>query len=315
MKIELCKYLGGAKSAFSFTFDDGCYYDSSREVLENFKSTYEKYGVKFKASVGITVNFMNNALIDFWKNATRDGYFDITSHSVGHDVAYCQETPFEKREGDAKESKKQLMDLFSGEEVDTFIFPGGTRDEGGIQVLNEYYIAARGNTDGINYTNEINWLDVKCFTAMLKRPIKDYTDYIDEVISTGGWGVQMNHWITHKAEDIFHSQNADTFAEECEYLGKKASENEVWVGSFNEVARYIRRYEESELRVSEQDGKLVAEILTKNDRFLDTPLTVLIETDVPIIFYHDIKKTTEIEPIDGKILVDVRDFVLFEPKI
>ena len=313
MKIELCKYKGGADSAFSFTFDDGCYLDSSRFVLENFISVYEKYGVKIKGSVGITVNFMHDALVDFWREGVKNGYFDISSHSVGHDVAYNSETPYEKREGDAKESQKLLRQMFAGEAVDTFIYPGGSRDEGGMQVIGDYYIASRGNIDGVNYPETINWLDVKCFTAMLKRPLKEYTDYIDEVIASGGWGVQMNHWITHKAEDTFHSQSANTFEGECEYLGKKASDGKVWVGSFNEVAKYIRRYEESELRVVEEKGKLIAEIVTKNDRFLDTPLTILIETDTPIAFYYNGTKKEIIEPQDGKILVDVDDFIIFEP--
>ncbi|MBQ8546805.1 MAG: polysaccharide deacetylase family protein [Clostridia bacterium] len=314
MKIELCKYKGGADSAFTFTFDDGCYLESSREVLDNFISVYQKYGVKIKATVGITVNFMHEALIDFWKASVKDGYFEIGSHSVGHDLSFSESTPYERREGDAKSSQLLLKNMFKGEAVETYILPGGSYDQKGLLPLKDYYIAVRGNKDGINYPEKIDWLDIKCFTAMLKRPLEDYTSYIDEVIKGGGWGVQMNHWITHKSEDTFHSQGAYSFKDECDYLGKKAQEGDVWVGSFAEVTKYIRRYENSRLSVTEQNGKLVAEIITKNDAFLDTPLTISIETDTPIIFYYNGGRGEEIEPIDGKILVEVDDFVVFEPK-
>ena len=53
MEIQICKYKNGASSAFSFTFDDGCYYDSSREAMEIFENIYQKTGIKIKATVGI----------------------------------------------------------------------------------------------------------------------------------------------------------------------------------------------------------------------------------------------------------------------
>lgn len=313
MKIELCKYKGGADSAFSFTFDDGCYLDSSREVLDNFISVYENFGVKFKATVGITVNFMNDALIDFWRGCVENGYFDIASHTVGHDVDYNTSTPYEKRRRDAEESQMLLRKMFEGEAVDTFIYAGGSRDDEGSQVLDIFYSACRGNTDGVNYPGDIDWLDIKCFTAMLKRPLSDYTDYIDEVIKSGGWGVQMNHWITHKTEDTFHSQSADTFNGECKYLGERAKNGEAWVGSFSEVAGYIRRYEQSSLSVTEQNGKLRAEIVTKNNAFSDTPLTISIEIDKPLLFCKKDGKKEIIKPRGGKIYVEVDDFITFEP--
>ena len=51
MNIEICKYKNGAPCAFSFTFDDGCYYDSTCEVIEKFEDVYQKTGVKIKAKI------------------------------------------------------------------------------------------------------------------------------------------------------------------------------------------------------------------------------------------------------------------------
>ena len=71
MNIELSKYKNGASCAFSFTFDDGCYLDSSREAMEIFEDVYNKTGVKIKATVGITVKFMHERLIDFWREGIK----------------------------------------------------------------------------------------------------------------------------------------------------------------------------------------------------------------------------------------------------
>lgn len=311
MNIELCKYKGGAKSAFTFTFDDGCYRESSAEVIENYKRIYEETGIKIKATVGITVAFMHEWIIKFWQEAVDNGYFEIGSHSVGHDIAFLEEVDLERRENDAKNSQEKLKEMFPGEKVETYILAGGTYDANGLLPLEKYYIGVRGNKDGINYPGEIDWLDVKCFTAMLKRPTKDYTDYIDEVIKTGGWGMQMNHWITHKTEDTFHSQAADTFYDECTYIGQRAKDGDIWIGSFNDVAKYLQKFEKSTLCVSENDGIFSVKIEGDGAK-IDTPLTILVKTDRKIAVLNKNGEKTIFAPQDGKIFLEITDFIEFE---
>ena len=317
MNIEICKYKGGADCAFSFTFDDGCYYDSTREVIEKFEDVYEKTGVKIKATVGITVAFMHERLINMWREAIEANYFDIASHTIGHDIAFCASTPYERRKADAEGAQAKLREMFPGEEVKTFIFAGGARDEEGTAPLAEHYIACRAGGDGVNQPGKINWLDVNCLTAMLAKDLKYYTDYIDKTISEGGWGVQMNHWITHKDEDVFHSQNSEQFKVECDYLAERALGGKIWTGSFDEVASYLRKYENSTLQVSEQDGKLKAEILVNSDTpsaILDTPLTILIESDSDILVYGEDGTTKKCSPDqNGKIYISASKSVVFEP--
>lgn len=296
MKIELCKYWKGCKSAFSFTFDDGCYLDSSKKVVKILEDVSEKTDLCIKATVGITIGFMNDELVDFWRKATRDGFFDIASHSIGHDLSFTESTPIEKRGNDAEKSQKTLQEMFKGQSVSTYILPGGTYDSEGLLPLKEHYIAVRGNKDGINYTGNINWLDVKCFTAMLKRPYSDYTDYIDRVIETEGWGVQMNHWLTEKKEDVFHSQSLDTFEKECYYLAKKAKKYDVWVDSFEGVAKYLRKYEASELKITEESGLYTAKIVGEGARDRDTLLTLCIHTDKKVTLYVNGKASATLLP-------------------
>lgn len=315
MDIEICKYKDGAECAFSFTFDDGCYLDSSREAMQDFIDVYNSYGVKIKATVGITVNFMHERLIDFWREAIKAGYFDIASHTIGHDIAFHSSTPYEKRKADAKGAQDKLRQLFEGERVETFIFAGGERDKEGTDALAEHYFACRAGEHGINHVGKIDWRDLHCLTAMLAKPTEYYTDYIDSTISEGGWGVQMNHWITHKEEDVFHSQNAEQFKYECDYLGKKAQGGKIWTGSFVEVGAYLRKYEGARLKVTENDGILRAEIISNSDTpeaVLDTELTILIKTDKDIFLSKPNGEKLQIKPSkDGKIYVNTKDFIEF----
>lgn len=315
MKIELCKYKNNADCAFSFTFDDGCYLDSSKNALEIFENIYNSFGLKIKATVGITVNFMHERLVNFWNDAIKRGYFDIASHTIGHDIAFSSETPFQKRDFDAKESQRLLREMFA-QPVNTFIFAGGKRDAAGASVLGEYYFACRGGDEGVNFHGEIDWLFIKCLTAMLKKPLEYYTDYIDKTINEGAWGIQMNHWLTEKEEDVFHSQNLEQFRKECLYLANKSTENKIWTGSFEEVGAYIRKYEACDLSVKEIDGALSVSLVPKcnlKEAILDTPLTVLVESDKDILVFLESGESKRISPDEnGKILLDVKKCVEFE---
>ena len=127
----------------------------------------------------------------------------------------------------------------------------------------------------------------------------------------------MNHWITHKEEDTFHSQNAESFHDECSYIGEKVKNGELWASSFEDVAKYIRKYEQSNLNVIEIDGKLKAEIIPNSDTpeaILDTPLTISIETENDILLYGKDGGATRLTPDkNGKILVNTVNSIEFEP--
>lgn len=317
MNIELCKYKNNASCAFSFTFDDGCYYDSTMEVIECFKDAYEKYGVNIKATVGITVAFMHERLINMWREAISSGYFDVASHTFGHDIAFCKDTPYEVMKNDCQRVQSWLRETFPGQKAGTFIFAGGNRDEEGARVLSEYFFACRAGGEGVNYAGKIDWLDLHCLTAMLSKNLSYFTDYIDKTLETGGWGIQMNHWITHKSEDVFHSQNADIFKVECDYLAKKSQGGKIWTGSLEEVGAYLRKYENSELSVTENDGKIKVEIVSNSDtpkEILDTELTILINDTGAVYLYGENGEKTKLLPDEnGNILINTAKMIEIEP--
>lgn len=274
MNTKICQYKNNAKSAFTFVFDDGCYGESTEWTYEIFKSIFEKTGIKFKATSAQTVDFISPRLKEMWEKLFSEGYYDLCGHSISHCIGYNKNTPAEELHKDAKDTQSRLFEMYGIKPL-TYATPGGGSDETGWNILKNYYIANRNGNDKINIPNKIDWFDIGTFTAMLNRTAEDYVKNIDETIEKGGWSVQINHWITKKAEDKFHSQSFETFVSECNYLAEKAVSNEIWVCSLNEATLYLQEAEKSSLLTEKTDTGYKITLLCPLDKEIyNYPLTV-----------------------------------------
>ncbi len=280
MKAEICKYPNGANAIFSFSFDDGCYYDSTLFTIELFEKIYKETGVRLKATVAQTVNFISPRLKELWQKACAQGWYDVAGHSVTHCISYSSDTPIEELENDASQTYKALSEMYPGQKIATFFTPGGGYDKTGGEVIAKYYLANRTAGERVNYPGQIDWYNVSSFTAKMDRDTKDFCDYIDETINTRGWGVQMNHWITEKEQDVHHSQRKNTFIEECYYLASQVNKDLVQVVSFEEAVLYLRKAEASALEI--KDNKITINCTNNSPHLNDVPLTVAIFSDTPL---------------------------------
>ena len=280
MKAEICKYPDNAPSIFSFSFDDGCYYDSTAFTIELFEKIYKEKGVRFKGTVAQTVNFISPKLKDLWQDACEKGWYDVAGHSVTHCLSYCSSTPIEDLEKDATETYARLKEMYPSQKIATFFTPGGGYDKTGGEVIAKYYLANRVAGERVNYPGQIDWYSVSSFTAKMDRDTKDFCDYIDETIKTKGWGVQMNHWITDKEQDVHHSQRKPTFIEECYYLADRVNEGLVKVVSFEEAVLYLRKAEASTLEIN--DSTITVNCANSSQHLKDVPLTIAINSDTPL---------------------------------
>ena len=277
MNAKICKYKNNAKSAFSFVFDDGCYGESTEWTYEIFKGIFEKTGIKFKATSAQTVSFISPNMKKIWDKLFDEGYYDYCAHSITHCICYCKNTPVEEMHKDARETQIKLAEMYGSKPL-TYATPGGGSDEFGWSILKNYYIANRNGNDKINIPGEIDWFNIGTFTAMLKRTTEEYTANIDEIIEKGGWSVQVNHWITKKEEDKFHSQSYDTFVKECDYLAEKAVSKDVWVCSMNEAVLYLQEAESSSLTIKDgEKGTEVTLVCPLDKEIYNYPLTVEID--------------------------------------
>ena len=284
MEIKKSKFKNGAKASFSFVFDDGCYKPSTEKVIEIFKDNYEKYGVKLIATSAQTVNFLNNDLISFWKQAFSDGWFDLASHSMDHAFAYNAGIDIERRRKDAHDSKAALEKIYDGMEVISFVTPGGSNTTDGCEVLNECYYGNRSNCEEPPY-NDVDTVDLiyaHAFVPNFKyKDLAYYKEYIDTLLEKNVWGVQINHWIREKEQDTFHAQSVSSFILQCDYLASLVKAGEIWVPSFNEAVKYIKEYQCSELVINEISAT-ESEIILKNDldkSIFTYPLTLEVKAD------------------------------------
>ena len=309
MEIRKCKFKNGAKGAFSFVFDDGCYLPSSTKVIEIFKNTEKSHGVKLIATSAQTVSFLKEENIIFWKKAFKDGWFDLASHSMEHAFAYNEGVPLEKRRFDAHESKKRLEEIYEDMEVISYVNPGGSNTYDGCQVLKECYYGNRSNCEEPPY-NDIDTMDliyVHGFVPNIKyKDLAYYKEFIDTLLEKNAWGVQINHWITDKEQDTFHAQAVSAFELQCDYLGKLYKDGDIWVPSFNEGVKYFKEYQDATLEINEKSAT-EWEILIKNDldrKIFTYPLTVEISSCEPVTVIQGDKKAVY-EPKDGKVYADI----------
>jgi len=309
MEIKKCKFKNGAKASFSFVFDDGCYLDSSKKVVEIFEDNYKKYGVKLVATSAQTVNFLNDTLISFWKQAFSDGWFDLASHSMDHAFAYNAGIDIERRRKDAFDSKAALEKIYEGMEVISFVTPGGSNTTDGCEVLNECYYGNRSNCEEPPY-NDVDTVDLiyaHAFVPNFKyKDLAYYKEYIDTLLEKNVWGVQINHWISEKEQDTFHAQTVSSFILQCDYLASLVRSGKIWVSSFNEAVKYIKEYQDSQLVINEISDT-ESEIILKNDLDKDIftyPITLEVKAANGVSVTQN-GNTTEYTSNDGIAYVNV----------
>lgn len=271
MEAKIATYFKNARSAFSFVFDDGCYYDSTMDAYEVLKSVYEKTGVKIKITSAQTVNFISPTLANMWKKLFEEGYFDLSGHSVTHGVCYNKDADMDELERDAIGTKEALEKMY-GIPVPTYVAPGGGNDEQGCAVLKKYYLANRNNKEEINDTYTMDLYDVGVFIARHVYDFQPYKDIIDKTVQAGGYIVQINHWLSKKEQDTHHAQRYETFVDQCNYLAELALKNDIWACSFNDMIKYIYVRDGSKAVV--ENGVLYLESELDANKF-DVPVTVL----------------------------------------
>lgn len=280
MDFSVAKYFGGTLGAFSLSFDDGCYKDSTLEVAEILREMNKKYSVNMKFTSAQTVNFLHEGLIDMWKELRKEGLCDIASHGIDHMVGFNEETPYERRYEDAKKSKEELEKIY-GEKIFTYVGCGGGHTVEGSRVLDEFYYGHRAVEGDINYPYSDGFY-MNFVTSFIGRlsftDISPIVEVVNELKKNYGWVVQVNHWITHKDEDKFHAQRADVFKDECEYLAKNA--DTVWVCSFNDAVKYISEVKNGSLEVTPlDDGYELIFNCPLDKEIFDHPITIEAKTD------------------------------------
>ena len=169
---------------------------------------------------------------------------------------------------DARVSKEKLEEMYSTKMI-AFATPGGGATTEGCKVLLDYYYAVRNGDDYINDVDNIDWANIGTFTTKKEYESEKYIEFINSLILSGGWCVQMDHWLGEDENDKFFVQKTHTFYDECIFLANKSNEGLIWICSYNDAVKYYKERENAKI-----------EILEKSENYITLRVNVNLPKDI-----------------------------------
>ena len=115
------------------------------------------------------------------------------------------------------------------------------------------------------------------------------------------WGVGMTHGLTYGYDAFRNPQRLWDHLDQV-----KARENEIWVGTFREVASYIKEREETKLEVvNKKNTLLITPELKLDQELFVEPLTMVITgKEIKKVTVKQGKRKLPVQITDDKVLFD-----------
>ena len=134
-----------------------------------------------------------------------------------------------------------------------------------------------------------------------KSTLQDLEKWMNTLIETNDWGVGMTHGLTY-GYDAF--RNPQRLWDHWDQV--KVRENEIWVGTFREVASYIREREETKLDVvNKKNTLLITPELKLDQKLFVEPLTMVITgKDIKKVTVKQGKRKLPVQVTGDKVLFD-----------
>ncbi|MCC8186128.1 MAG: polysaccharide deacetylase family protein [Bacteroides sp.] len=249
--IRVARYKQDKRCAISYTFDDGM-----KEHYTLVLPELEKHG--FKGTFWICGGFIENNEGGWltWSQVKEmaDKGHEMSNHSWSHPNLTKLD-----REQLIREMEKNDSILLekTGLLPRTFCYPYNAYNEEVLRVASAHRVGTRTQEYGIGTASTPEKLD----------------QWIEDLLSSGGWGVAMIHGIT---------EGYDAFAVPAvlwEHFDKvKAQEEHIWVGTFREVSAYTEAQKQIRLQITETDHSwtVLPELLLDKELF-NEPLTLVVE--------------------------------------
>lgn len=284
-QAALCLWKDDKTAALSYTIDDNNVGDTTWWINEaaqrDLKLTW------FLVASGISVN--NPSMNGTWEQwrTVRDAGHALESHTMTHLSGSRNPETWQGLHWEYEGSKIRIQDnIGSGHKVTTLAYPGGAypaSNDPAVAAL--YYAAARGTTGTLNAAQNTNYLSVNAMSKanLGTNPANAFSN-ADNMLTLNpsyrqgyrGWAVIIYHSINQGDPAMVAKTHA-----ELDYA--VTHRDELWVGSFNDVARYGQSRETSTLTVTENTADRIAFQLTDrmNDSVYDFPLTVKVRLPDP----------------------------------
>lgn len=261
-QVTIAPYQGNRQSAISYTFDDGL-----RDQLELAAPMLESCG--FRGTFFIITSLVPETKEEAAaKPPGKNGGISWPElhdlQSRGHEIAnhtWAHKNLLKLNDEECREeigkARTQINEKLGTPPL-TFCFPGNAQDDRTRAIALENHVAVRQQQRGFGKPQ---------FTT------EEANKWANQVIAGKTWGVVMIHGIV-VGYDAFSSP--EVLRDHLQYV--QGMTDKVWVGTFSDVARYLRQRQEATLSVQRTETGIVCSINSPLDPAIyNVPLTLVVE--------------------------------------
>ena len=317
---EILPVKGGASGIVVLMHDDGDLVSAS--LLD---SIYKKYSIRGNVSLivdrvyNVTTSTADQSKVTSWQNLLDGGRWQITSHSKTHDW-WGTDNSDGKITDEVVNSQAILRELFPGQNVLTFAYPGFSAYEGtytqneiyGIakDLVSQYYISGRyfGDSGAFDF-GDTEW------EFVIAESIGQ--NYLDKTLSTiddaanGKMAVIFMHNVCQDTANVpSQTVTYSHMSAIAEKISGYVKDGKVWNAFYEDAVLYVREAESANLTVGNNDGAITLCVTDDlPDDIYNYPLTVRV--NVPSS-YEAVKVVQgesvnyyACKNIDGKWVADV----------
>ena len=254
--VSVARYRGDKTCAISYTFDDGL-----KEHYTLVAPKFKELGFKGTFWInGSKINKDENAITDTtrmtWENLKQMSHLghEVSNHGWAH-KNFGRHTLEEIREDIYKNDSAIFVNI--GMMPRTFCYPNNTKTREGLKIASENRVGTRTVQRSVGG----------------KSTSGDLEKWVHPLLDTRDWGITMTHGITYGYD---HFKSADILWAHLQKV--KAMEDQIWVGTFQEVAAYTK--ERDNIRfdvVKKKRSMIVTPHLTLDQELFTEPLTMVVK--------------------------------------
>jgi peptidoglycan/xylan/chitin deacetylase (PgdA/CDA1 family) len=257
---EVATWKDFKQAAISHTWDD-----NSANQLTLALPMYNEYD--FKATFFITPSWFPDW--SGFRNALNQGH-EVSSHSMTHPFIYG-DSLFQTRY-ELGESKRIIMENMQRKYPITFSYPFCYVDD--IDMMEDYYIAARGCSNQVVYSTIENFMNIGSFILgemSNYNSDEDFNEIAEKALMENAWSVDTFHAIDNN--NAWSPINSNDLRTHLKYLNE--NRDVYWVDTFANVVKYVKARQQIRIVPTENSTTIIsAEIWDDfDDDIYNIPLT------------------------------------------
>ncbi len=268
----LTNYYHGYKAALSMTFDDG--YDVATGHFVS--DVFERYNFRGTAMLGPC--FLNDSAIKEWNQIFDRGYLDLGCHGYNHENP--ETLSQDGYEHEIKDAIDFLKEKFPSQNVLTFATPLARITSSYESYLKELVIANRLEAAGakVKLGAEFNPMRIRSYSFCKSQYSgSSLNSLVASNIKEGNWIVELLHCVLPNPQNSTDISR-ELFELHCKYLYDN-HKDELWVASFEDVARYMLQLESTQITYTAADRESISFKLecSLDSKIYNIPMTVKVE--------------------------------------